>query len=144
RLEFDFTGTDDPTPFLCVPAAIRCLEGLLPGGFDALRAHNRDLALRGRDRLHAVLGVEPICPDDRIGSLASVRLPAAAAPTEHGVVPLQRALFARHRIEVPVMTLVDPKLRLLRISPQAYNSPEQFEYLAGALRQDLAADQTIV
>ncbi len=29
--EFDWTGTDDPTPFLCVPAALRFLETALPG-----------------------------------------------------------------------------------------------------------------
>ena len=51
RLEFDWTGTDDPTPFLCIPPALRFLGGLLPGGFPALMQRNRALALRARQIL---------------------------------------------------------------------------------------------
>src|SRR5207247_5509433 len=32
RLEFDWTGTSDPTPFLCVPPALHFIGKLLPGG----------------------------------------------------------------------------------------------------------------
>lgn len=131
RLEFDFTGTDDPTPFLCVPAALRFLGGLLPGGLPALQAHNRDLALRGRALLQTRLAAPPLCPDTMIGSLASVQLPADDAAPVDGVDALQARLFARDRIEVPVMRLFAQ--RLLRISPQAYNAPAQYEYLAARL-----------
>ncbi len=135
RLEFAFTGTDDPTPFLCVPPAIRFLSGLLPGGLPALQQHNRDLARRGRELLCQRLGSSPIAPAAMLGSLASVVLPpttdAPIAP--HGLDPLQVLLFERHRIEVPVMRWPQPPLRLLRISPQIYNSMEQYEYLAQAL-----------
>src|SRR3989441_4802852 len=48
RLLFDWGGTDDPTPFLCIPAAIRFLGALLPEGWPALMARNRSLALAGR------------------------------------------------------------------------------------------------
>ena len=52
RLEFDWGGTDDPTPYLCVPDAIRFLGGLLPGGWPALMASNRAKALAVRARLY--------------------------------------------------------------------------------------------
>src|SRR6185369_3383869 len=42
-LEFDWTGTIDPTAYLAVPAAIRVMGEALPGGWPALRAHNRAL-----------------------------------------------------------------------------------------------------
>jgi isopenicillin-N epimerase len=140
RLEFDFTGTDDPTPFLCVPAALAFLANALPGGIPAVQAHNRELALRARERLCRAVGTAPAAPADMLGSLASVLLPPTDAPgvPPLGLDPLQVALFDRHRIEVPVMRWPAPKLRLLRVSPQLYNSDAQYEYLAAAVARELA------
>ncbi len=136
RLEFDFTGTADPTPFLCVPAALRFLDGLLPGGIPALQERNRALALRARELLGAAVGTEAPCPPEMIGSLASVILPPGEAPPvgPHGLDPLQVELWERHRIEVPVMRWPSPRLRLLRVSPQAYNAEGQYRALAEVLR----------
>jgi isopenicillin-N epimerase len=139
RLEFDFTGTDDVTPFLCIPAALQFLGSLLPGGVSALRAHNHELARYGRERLLSALGIPAPAPAAMLGSLASVPLPLAAANA--GMVamdPLQTVLFERHRIEVPVMHWSSPPLRLLRISPQIYQSREQHDYLAAAVQRELA------
>lgn len=140
RLEFDWTGTDDPTAFLCIPAALRFLAGLLPGGMPALQRHNHELAVAGRELLCRALGIAPPAPASMLGSLAAVPLPpggdALVGPL--GLDPLQHALFERHRIEVPVMRWATPKLRLLRISPQIYQSREQHEYLAAAVAAELA------
>jgi isopenicillin-N epimerase len=139
RLEFDFTGTCDPTPWLCVPTALRFLEGLLPGGIAALQRHNHDLALAGRDLLCAAIGSEPPAPAAMLGSLASVVLPAGTAPAVGplGLDPLQLRLWQQWHIEVPVMTWPSPKLRMLRISPQIYNSIEQYQLLAQAVAKEL-------
>ena len=48
RLLFDWGGTSDPTPYLCVPEAIRFLGSLVAGGWHALMQRNRELALAGR------------------------------------------------------------------------------------------------
>jgi isopenicillin-N epimerase len=143
RLEFDFTGTDDPTPFLCIPEALRFLGSLLGGGIPALQAHNRDLALQARGLLVAALGGEPPVPEEMIGSLASVLLPPsdAAGVGPLGLDPLQLRLFDRHHIEVPVMRWQSPRLRLLRVSPQIYNSLAQYEWLARAVAAELADDR---
>ncbi len=131
RLEFDFTGTADYTPFLCIPTALRVLGELLPGGIAALQQHNRDLARAGRDRLCAALRIPAPAPDAMLGSLAAVPLPPCAEPCDAmGRDPLQAHLFDDHGIEVPVMRWARPPLRLLRIAAQAHNTVAQFERLA--------------
>jgi len=140
RLEFDWGGTDDPTPFLCVPHAIRFLAGLFPGGWQELRERNHELALRGRTLLCSALKAPPPAPEQMLGSLASVPLPDQAGPPLRGAFwhPLQKALLEKHRIEVPVMVFPAFPKQLVRISAQAYNSEEQFARLASALRVELA------
>jgi isopenicillin-N epimerase len=141
ELEFDWTGTHDPTAFLSVPRAIDYLGGLLPGGWPALMTRNRELALEARRILCGALAVPPPCPDDMIGSLASVPLPDGTT-TDLGwrrPDPLQRALFDRWGIEVPIMSWPAPPGRLVRISAALYNRREQYARLAEALGKELAA-----
>ena len=140
QLEFLWPGTHDPTPVLALPDALQFLGSLLPGGWPALRAANHALALWARDRLCAALGCAPPAPDALLGSLAALPLPAARgerpAPVP-GLDALQQRLWERHRIEVPVMHWPAWPARLLRISAQIYNSPEQYEKLAAALPLEL-------
>ena len=141
RLEFDWTGTDDPTPFLCIPHALRFLGSLFPGGWPDLIERNHALAVRGRKLLCEALRGEAPAPEEMLGSLASVPLPDAKGemPLARGVFwhPLQRALLERHDIEVPVMPFPALPRQLIRISAQAYNSEDQFARLATALRSEL-------
>src|SRR5438128_3187753 len=51
HLEFDWTGTFDPTPWLCVTAALQFLPSLVAGGWPEVMRRNQQLALRGRDIL---------------------------------------------------------------------------------------------
>ena len=137
--EFDWTGTADPSPWLCVPLAIRWLGQLLPGGWTELRARNHAQLLAGRDLLASVLGVAAPAPDGMLGSLAALPLPDAREPANPALYadPLQVALFERHRIEVPVPPWPAPPRRLIRISAQAYNRPADYEALARALQAEL-------
>ncbi len=140
-LEFDWTGSLDPTAWLCVPDALDTVGGLLPGGWPAVRATNRELALDARRLLCDALRVAPPCPEDMIGSLATVPLPDQS---DGGVAPfasdpLADRLLVRHRIEVPVSAWPAPPRRVLRISAQLYNTRAQYERLAGALVEELSA-----
>jgi len=140
RLEFDWTGTDDPTPFLCIPEAMRFLGGLLPGGIAGLAVHNQRTALAAREVLCDALGCAVPAPDEMIGSLAAVPLPDAPGGVTEGPLqldPLQDELFLRHQIEVPIMTFPKPPHRLVRISAQIYNTPDDYLKLANALRTTL-------
>ena len=135
RLEADWTGTSDPTPYLCVPHAIKEMASLYPGGWADLRSKNRELALQGRDMLLEVTGEAAPCPDEMISHLAGILLPEDTTPYEGFYEdPLQDALIAEHAVQVPIMRWPALKARILRISAQAYNSPAQFEHLASALK----------
>lgn len=145
RLEFDYTGTADVTPFLVLPTLIEFMGSLVPGGWDGLMRRNREMALRGRDELCRALGAVPPAPDGMIGSLASVRIPARdpAAPVEptryHD--PLQDRLIKEWGIQAPIV-LFPPgvpgaTMRMVRIAMQVYNTVGQVEYLALALEAEL-------
>jgi isopenicillin-N epimerase len=135
-LEFDWTGTQDPTPYLCVPEAIRFLGGLLPGGWPALMARNRSLALEARRILCDALAAPSPCPEEMIGALAAVPLPdgdAGPPVSPLYLSPLQDALLERFAIEVPIVPWPAPPKRLVRVSCQAYNDRADYERLAAAL-----------
>ena len=137
--EFDWIGTDDPTPWLCVPIALRELAALVPGGWPELRRRCRDLALAARDRLALALHVAPPAPDAMIGALAALPLPPGD-PTPLAALdiePLQQRLFDRHAIEVPVVPWPRPPHRLLRISAFLHNTLADYDRLAHALRAEL-------
>lgn len=133
---FDWTGTADPTPVLCLPAALRFLNSLLPGGLPALMARNRALALTARAALAAELDVALPCPDEMIGAMAVLPLPdgPAQVPPSRYADALQDALVGRFGVQVPIVPWPAPPHRLVRISAQAYNSPAQYAYLGRALR----------
>jgi isopenicillin-N epimerase len=143
RLEFDWGGTVDPSPWLAMPDALRFMGGLFPGGWTELRAHNHDLVVRGRDCLNAALDAEPLAPADALGSLATVVLPPivhAPDPSTYAPWqdPLQARLVEQYRIQVPVMYWPAHDRRYLRISGQAYNDVGQYEALAAALISESA------
>ena len=138
QLEFGWTGTLDPSPYLCVPDALEFIERLLPGGWPAVQAHNHQLCVQARDLLCQALGLEPPCPEQLLGSMASLPLPDGEhhGPLAPGQLdPLQLALWEQHGVELPVAPWPATPRRLLRVSAQLYNSVEQYEYLARTLRQ---------
>jgi isopenicillin-N epimerase len=135
QLEFDWMGTVDPSPYLCVPVAINFMGSLLSGGWPELMAKNHILALAGRQILADKLDLPLPCPDEMVGSMAVVPLldDKSDAVAKGGIPPLQEALWEIFRIEVPVIPWPDTSKRLVRISAQFYNTLPQYEYLAKAL-----------
>jgi isopenicillin-N epimerase len=137
RLEHDWQGTCDPTPWLVLPTAVQFLQTLMPGGITELMAHNRALALRGQRILLDALCVPAPAPQELLGSMITVPLPPAREPWPEppAFAPLQDALFHDHRIEVPIFPWPDTSRRWLRITAQAYNDEAEYRRLAGALRE---------
>ncbi len=132
RAEFDWTGTDDPTAFLCIPTAIGHLGALFRGGFREIMRRNHALVIRGRDMVCEQLDVEPPAPAEMLGSLAAI--PLSEIPDEFSVPdPLQLELRNRWQIEVPVFPWKSPRGRFLRISAQLYNGEADYKKLCHAL-----------
>lgn len=142
RVEFDWTGTADPSAYLSVPDAIRFGDELLPGGWAALRDRNHGLALQGRDLLCERLTIEAPAPDEMLGCMASLPLPLERQPgrvqgIELSDDPVHQALAG---LGMQVMITPWPQRpdggpwrRLVRISAAAYNDLEQYRRLAAAL-----------
>jgi isopenicillin-N epimerase len=134
--EFDWPGTFDPTPWLCVPEALRFIGGLLPAGWPQVMAVNRDLTLKARVLMLESSGVDAPCPDAMIGSMASIPLPpaAAGAPAHRLDCEGLHAWFRERGVEA---WFHPHPLPLLRISAQLYNDLDQFKRLAALLEEAL-------
>lgn len=134
--EFDWTGTCDPTPWLCIPEALRFIGGLVPGGWPEVMATNRALALRARALLMQSLAIEAPCPEAMTGSMASLPLPAASIGSPAAGLDTDglHDWFRARGVE----TWVHPHpIPVIRISAQLYNSFDQFQQLARLLGESL-------
>jgi isopenicillin-N epimerase len=136
RAEFDWTGTCDPTPWLCIPESIRYIGGLVAGGWPEVMATNRTLALRARELVLESFGTQPPCPDAMIGSTASIPLPrpapgSPAARLDHD------GLGAWFRERGVRTWLYSHPVPLVRISAQLYNSIDQYRLLVSLLGEAL-------
>jgi isopenicillin-N epimerase len=138
RLVFDWAGTDDPTPFLCIPFALKYLPSLMP--WPQLMERNHAMVVAGRRLLLDALNLPEPAPEFMLGSLASVPLPdwPGERPKHEGVWwhPFQKQLLQTHRIEAPVMIFPDLPRQLIRISAQLYNTLDQYSRLAEVLRHE--------
>jgi isopenicillin-N epimerase len=148
HLEFDWTGTSDPSPWLAVPDAIEFGERLLDGGWPALRDRNRALVIEARDLVSAALGQEAAAPDAMIGSMASLPLQWERTPGSVQGVDLYGDALHGALLEAGFQTMVTPWpqrpeagpwRRLIRLSAAAYNDRAQFERLAAILPDVVAA-----
>jgi isopenicillin-N epimerase len=134
QVEFAWTGTADPSPYLCLPEAIRYLGSLLPGGWEALYAANHKKAVAARRTLLGALDIPEPCPESMLGSMAAIPLPPRTeAEAATWADPLQALLLRDHRIEVPLLSWPLRPARLLRISAQLYNEPDEYARLAAVL-----------
>jgi len=148
RVEFDWTGTSDPSAYLAVPEAISFGEQLLHGGWDALRTRNQTLAMAGARLLREAVGSSPAAPDEMLGCMVSVPLPIEPRPGRVQGIDLYDDPVHAHLITRGIQVMVTPWpqrpdggpwRRLVRLSAAAYNDLEQYRRLAEALPGALAA-----
>lgn len=128
--EFDYMGTDDRTPMLVVADAIETLGSFFDGGIAELMRRNLALCLQARDLMCEALGTEPIVPSSMLGPLATIEIPAP------GMDPrvLRERLMSEYKIESMIVPNPGGDTPMIRVSPQVYNSMEQYAYCADAIR----------
>lgn len=124
QLEFDWVGTADPTPYLCVPKAIEVMGAMDPRGWPGLMQKNHDDAVEARRVLLEATGTATPAPEAMLGSMASVVL--RDAPDG-----LQDQLFFEHHVEVPIIPFAGKTL--VRVSMQRHTAISDVEKLARLL-----------
>jgi len=128
--EFDWTGTRDPTPFLCAPAGLQFIDDVL-GGREALWVHNHALAWRSAERLTTRWALPWTTPRESVGSMVSIPLPEALGRGVAAAAALKDWLLFERCIEAQVLAIDGAPW--LRLSAQAYNDDEDVERLAAAI-----------
>ena len=139
EFEFGWPGTQDPTPWLCIPLAIDFLGGLVKGGGPEIMERNRSLALEGRKIICHALGTSEPVPESMVSSIASVEMPGEeeVGPMSMEGDPYHNYLLDEFGIQVPVFPWRHHGKKYIRISAQLYNSVEEYEFLAECLEQSM-------
>ncbi len=134
QLLFDWLGTDDFSAFAVVPDALSLVGGLEAGGWEAVMKQNHDLALAARRLVADEIDAPIPAPDQMIGAMASIPLPDADGPDPGGdLSPAMDRLFDAG-IYAPVLNWPTWPHQLLRISAHLYNTLDEYQTLAAALR----------
>jgi isopenicillin-N epimerase len=127
---FQWLGTDDPSAYLSVPAAI---DYQRQHDWPRVRAACRRLAAETRARLQALTGLPELCPDEEQWWQQMV----AAALPPCDVLALGQRLWTEFQVEVPVFEWQGQPL--IRVSIQAYNQPEHVDRLLAGLQRLLVS-----
>lgn len=136
REEFDWQGTQDPTPWLCIPFAIDYFEKVMEGGWKALMSRGYDLASYARRLLANTVDSADLTRLDGMTAMVSLALPPIAEHAPRDVLavdPLMDDLYKRFGIRLIVIPWPSHGVRYLRLSAAPYNVEGDFDYLAQCL-----------
>lgn len=134
RAAFDWTGTQDFTPYLCVPDSIDFIGSLTPGGWNEIRKRNNSLIQEAKKILAPVFGTGVSCADCT-GSMLSIPINRDFGQFT-GVHPLAEKLFHKYNIEAIIPRLPDRRYAV-RLSAHLYNEISHYEALSDALKKEL-------
>ena len=139
RLEFDWTGTQDITPSLCIPKSIEYVGKLVDGSWSKIMEHNTKLSIEARNILLDAIQTPKLCPDSMIVGLSAVVLPESDVKIESVLKsdPLHTLLYEKYKIQVPVFGWPHHNVRYLRTASFLYNSMEEYRYLAEVLKKEI-------
>ena len=132
--EFDHYATSDSTSYLAAPEGIAMLR---EWDFGAVRAYIHGLAVEAGRALADRWGTTIDAPDEMIGAMITVPLPASAGTTTDEAERLRTTLLVEDRIEVQMHAW---RGRVwARVSAQIYNDRSDILRLADAVQRRAAA-----
>lgn len=142
-LNFEFTGTIDSTPYLCVPEAIKWRQEVC-GGEEEIKSYCRDLARKGGQKVAEILGTEVLDNEEHTLTdccMVNIRLPLAVG--EHKVIKsddkgnaLAWMLDTIIREKGTYLQLYSFQSKFwVRISAQVYLEMEDFEWAGKTLKE---------
>jgi isopenicillin-N epimerase len=120
-----WSGTKDPAAYLSVPAAIQFMDD---HRWDRVRQACHILLRQTIQRICALAQTVPAYPVD---SDLYLQMGIAPLPTHIDPGTLKKRLYDEYRVEIPVVEWQGRKH--LRISVQAYNTPEDLDALSHGL-----------
>jgi isopenicillin-N epimerase len=124
----EWTGTNDFTGYLSIPAAIDFFEA---HDWRTVRQGCRELMLETRERLLSIIGLPALCPADPW----LLQMCAVPLPERIDGPALHEKLRNRHNVEVPVTEFAGRYW--LRFSIQGYNDRTDADRLVSALAEEL-------
>ena len=125
----EWTGTHDPAASLSVPRAIQFME---EHEWIAVRESCHNLLGQTIQKISEMTGLRPAYPP---ASDLYSQMGIAPIPAETDTTWLKNQLYDQYRIEVPAVEWNGQKM--IRISVQAYNTPEDLDALIEALQVEL-------
>ncbi len=96
-----------------------------------MRAFCHERAIETRNRIQDLTGLPAICPDDAGGGYRWFEQMFTARLPEVDRAELRNRLWTEYKVEVPISGYHDDPL--IRVSIQAYNTPEDVDRLIAAL-----------
>ncbi len=124
---FDYVGTSDPTPWLCMPDALAFTKAL---GLAETRAHRARLMARA-DAMFAGLKSRPAVAPPMRAAMGTWLLPKSAISEPEAARALMFWLREKHGVQAASHD--HGHEIILRLSLQAYNGPEDIDRVGAAL-----------
>jgi isopenicillin-N epimerase len=121
---FQWRGTDDPSACLAVPSAI---DFMRENDWESVQIRCHELLTQALERIASLTGL----PHAYLDASGYYQMGVAQLPRQVDLRAFKRRLYEQYRIEIPCIEW-DGR-HWLRVSVQAYNSPEDINCLVAAL-----------
>ena len=129
---FSWVGTRDVTPWTTPKVAFETLSGFHKDGLFGLVEDNKRLVRYGYKLLLDALGQKPHAPDNMLGCMTTIILPPGDADALKAALRKDNFVTQLWKTSASITTG-----RAIRLSAQAYTTPEQYERLVTSLKKSL-------